>query len=113
MVEEYHHTLKIPPIINLMDYRLIQAIVFMFLIEMVGVLLVCIMDTKIHLLCCVSFLIIRSYVHLHNYYTVHVHVLKIQAYMWVDLQKSTMWVQILPIYIFANIFRSECSIPFL
>ena len=32
MVEEYHRTLKIPPIINLMDYRLIQAIVFMFLI---------------------------------------------------------------------------------
>ena len=81
MVEEYHHTLKIPPIINLMDYRLIQAIVFMFLIEMVGVLLVCILDTQLHLLYCVSFLFIRSYVHLHSNYTVHVHVLKIQAYV--------------------------------
>ena len=30
-----------------------------------------------------------------------------------ELQESTMWVQITPNYIFANIFSSECSILFL
>ena len=33
-------------------------------------------------------------------------------YMWLGLRKSTMWVQITPSYIYANIFRSEWTIPF-
>ena len=33
--------------------------------------------------------------------------------MWPGLQESVMWVQITLSYIFANIFSSECSIPFL
>ena len=31
--------------------------------------------------------------------------------MWPGLQKSTMWAQITLSYIFANIFRSEYSMP--
>ena len=30
-----------------------------------------------------------------------------QVYLWLGLQKSTMWVQITPSYIFMNIFSSE------
>ena len=35
-----------------------------------------------------------------------------QTKMWPGLQKSIMWAQITPSYIFANIFSSECGIPF-
>ena len=35
----------------------------------------------------------------------------IRIHMWPDLHNSTMWVQIMPSYIFANIFHSEYSIP--
>ena len=33
--------------------------------------------------------------------------------MWPGLRKSTMWAQITPCYIFANIFPSKCAIQFL
>ena len=33
-------------------------------------------------------------------------------HMWPGLRKWTMWVQITPSYIFANIFISGCGIPF-
>ena len=33
------------------------------------------------------------------------------VHMWPGLWKSTMWAQITPIYIFGNIFSSECRIP--
>ena len=32
--------------------------------------------------------------------------------MWSGLQKPTMWAQITSSYIFANVFRSEYTIPF-
>ena len=32
--------------------------------------------------------------------------------MWPGLRKSTMWAQITSSYIFTNIFRSKCTIPF-
>ena len=40
------------------------------------------------------------------------NILDVETYMWPGLQKSTMWAQITPSYIFANIFSSECGIPF-
>ena len=32
--------------------------------------------------------------------------------MWPHLEKSTMWAQFTPSYIFTNIFHSKCTIPF-
>ena len=40
---------------------------------------------------------------------IHAHISNI---MWPGLQRLTMWAQITPSYIFGNIFRSECTIPF-
>ena len=50
--------------------------------------------------------------HTYNFYGLLTWDVNWDTYLWPSLRESTMWVQITPSYIFANIFCSECTIPF-
>ena len=39
-------------------------------------------------------------------------IMYVYHYLWLSLQQWTMWVQITPSYVFANILSSECNISF-